>query len=88
MSASIQSCALCAACEPVCPEEIGLVEMTLDLRRRLPQHLPAPMFAQTARPAAPPAAAATVLLGCTAYGLWRRYRPVRPKNPATSQLAS
>ncbi len=62
MSASIQSCTLCAACEPACPEEIGLVEMTLDLRRRLPQHLPPPMVEQTARPAAPRPAAATVLL--------------------------
>lgn len=67
MSASIQSCTLCAACEPACPEEIGLVEMTLDLRRRLPQaaapqHLPAPMVEQTARPAAPRGAATTVLL--------------------------
>jgi ferredoxin len=62
MSASIQSCTLCAACEPVCPEEIGLVEMTLDLRRRLPQHLPAPMVEQTARPGTRRAAAAAVLL--------------------------
>jgi ferredoxin len=37
IAASIQSCTLCAACEPVCPEEIGLVAMTLDLRRQLPQ---------------------------------------------------
>lgn len=35
---SVQSCTLCAACVPVCPEEIPLVDMTLDLRRRLPQH--------------------------------------------------
>jgi ferredoxin len=34
---SIQSCTLCAACEPACPEEIGLVVMTLDLRRQLVQ---------------------------------------------------
>jgi NAD-dependent dihydropyrimidine dehydrogenase PreA subunit len=69
MSASIQSCTLCAACEPACPEEIGLVEMTLDLRRRLPQaaalqqHLPAPMVEQTARPAAAQAAATVLLPG-------------------------
>ena len=66
MSASIQSCTLCAACEPACPEEIGLVEMTLDLRRRLPQatlqNLPAPTVEQKRRPAAPRGAAATVLL--------------------------
>ena len=68
MSASIQSCTLCAACEPACPEEIGLVEMTLDLRRRLPQaaalhHLPAPMVEQTTRPAAPHSAATVLLSG-------------------------
>jgi NAD-dependent dihydropyrimidine dehydrogenase PreA subunit len=34
---SIRSCTLCAACEPACPEGIGLVEMTLDLRRQLVQ---------------------------------------------------
>lgn len=33
--ASVQSCTLCGACEPVCPEEIDLVGMTLDLRTRL-----------------------------------------------------
>lgn len=33
---SIESCALCGACEPVCPESIDLVEMVLDLRRQLP----------------------------------------------------
>ena len=34
---SVQSCTLCAACVPVCPEEIDLIAMTLDLRSRLPQ---------------------------------------------------
>jgi len=58
IATSIQSCTLCAACEPVCPENIGLVEMTLDLRRRLPlteamQDLLPRMNAQTARPLAP-----------------------------------
>jgi ferredoxin len=64
---SIQSCTLCAACEPVCPEEIGLIAMTLDLRRQLP--LPAPMQSlrtrmdeQTARPPAPRASSFAVLL--------------------------
>ena len=32
---SVRSCTLCGACEPVCPEEIDLVGMTLDLRARL-----------------------------------------------------
>ena len=30
---SIEACTLCGACEPVCPENIGLVDMLLDLRR-------------------------------------------------------
>ncbi len=65
ISASVQSCTLCAACEPACPEEIGLVEMTLDLRRRLPQavalqHPPAQTVEQKERPAA--RQASTVLL--------------------------
>ena len=64
---SIESCTLCAACEPVCPEEIGLVEMTLDLRRRLPQSaaaqdLLARMDGQAARPHAPRASSPAVLL--------------------------
>ncbi len=55
---SIQSCTLCAACEPACPEEIGLVAMTLDLRRQLiqpaaVQNLRARMDEQAARPLAP-----------------------------------
>ena len=32
---SIQSCTLCGACEPVCPERINLTDMVLDLRRTL-----------------------------------------------------
>jgi ferredoxin len=33
---SIASCRLCGACEPVCPEEIPLVDMILELRRAQP----------------------------------------------------
>lgn len=33
---SIESCTLCGACEPVCPENIDLVGMLLELRRQLP----------------------------------------------------
>jgi len=67
IAASVDSCTLCAACEPVCPEEIGLVDMTLDLRRQLVQpalaeELRARMDAQAARALAPPASAASVLL--------------------------
>lgn len=36
IAASIESCTLCMACEPVCPENIGLTAMLLDLRRALP----------------------------------------------------
>ncbi len=35
IAASLQSCTLCGACEPVCPEEIDLVGMTLGLRAQL-----------------------------------------------------
>lgn len=37
IAASVESCTLCAACEPVCPEDIGLVAMTLELRAQLAQ---------------------------------------------------
>jgi ferredoxin len=67
IATSIQSCTLCAACEPVCPEEIGLVAMTLDLRRQLPQPaaiqgLRARMNEQAARLLAPRPTGAVVLL--------------------------
>lgn len=35
MAASIESCTLCGACVPMCPEKIDLIGMTLDLRREL-----------------------------------------------------
>lgn len=35
IAGSIQACTLCAACEPVCPERIDLIGMTLQLRRQL-----------------------------------------------------
>lgn len=37
LAASIHSCTMCGACEPVCPENIDLIGMTLGLRARLPQ---------------------------------------------------
>ena len=66
IAASLRSCTLCAACEPVCPEDIDLVGMTLDLRARLPQAaatqaLGARMQAQPARPPAK-ASGSTLLL--------------------------
>lgn len=67
IAASIQSCTLCGACEPVCPEDIGLVAMTLDLRRQLPpsvaaQNLRARMEAQAALPLAPRSTSPAMLL--------------------------
>ncbi len=67
IAASIRSCTLCAACEPACPEDIGLVAMTLDLRRELiqpaaVQSLRARMDEQAARPYAPRASSVTMLL--------------------------
>lgn len=40
IAVSIDSCTLCMACEPVCPENIGLTPMMLDLRRGLAAPLP------------------------------------------------
>jgi Fe-S oxidoreductase len=37
IAASVESCTLCAACEPVCPENIDLVGMILSLRAQLPR---------------------------------------------------
>lgn len=37
---SLEACVTCGACEPVCPEEIDTVGMTLDLRRSAPLDLP------------------------------------------------
>jgi len=64
---SVEACTLCGACEPVCPENIGLVDMLLDLRRALPpsttaQNLHARMQAEAARPWALPPASGSVLL--------------------------
>jgi ferredoxin len=37
IAASINSCTLCGACEPACPENITLVDMIANLRRWLPR---------------------------------------------------
>ena len=37
---SLDACVTCGACEPVCPEEIDTVGMTLDLRKSSPLDLP------------------------------------------------
>jgi ferredoxin len=36
LAASLASCTLCGACEPICPEEIPLVDLVIDLRGKLP----------------------------------------------------
>ena len=43
LAPSIESCTLCGACEPACPENIDLVGMVLGLRRQLPPVAPVPM---------------------------------------------
>jgi ferredoxin len=65
---SVQSCTLCGACEPVCPEEIDLVGMTVDLRTRLAdgsavRALQSKMETQAAYPAAPVSASVVLLPG-------------------------
>jgi len=67
IAASIQSCTLCAACEPVCPEDIALIVMAQELRCQLPQpalvqSLRARMEEQAARPRAPRPSTPAVLL--------------------------
>jgi heterodisulfide reductase subunit C len=47
---SIDSCTLCGACEPACPENIDLVAMTQNLRAQLPQPPLPSAPALTARP--------------------------------------
>lgn len=36
IAASVESCTLCGSCEPACPENIGLMDMILELRREQP----------------------------------------------------
>jgi heterodisulfide reductase subunit C len=52
LAGSIESCTLCGACEPACPENIALVELVLDLRRQLPPMAPVAIGARTATHAA------------------------------------
>ncbi len=65
LATSIDSCTLCMACEPVCPENIGLTSMLLDLRREqaLPQvHLEARMHAAAQRESTKPASSGTLFV--------------------------
>lgn len=68
LAASAQACTLCGACEPVCPEKIDLIGMTLALRRALPetptlQALRVRMSEAHARPVTAVAASTVVLAG-------------------------
>ncbi len=63
MAAAIDSCTLCMACEPVCPEDIGLVEMILSLRRAgADARVDLPPLAPATLPRAMPSATQTSLL--------------------------
>ena len=68
LAASAQACTLCGACEPVCPEKIDLIGMTLSLRRALPetpalQALRVRMSEAHARPVTAVSASTVVLAG-------------------------
>ena len=52
LAPSIESCTLCGACEPACPENIDLVGMVLGLRSQLPRAASIPMGAGKATHAA------------------------------------
>lgn len=66
LAAALWNCTLCAACDPVCPEQIDVTGMILNLRRQLvhphAQDLQARMEGQTTRSPATQSTAASVLL--------------------------
>ncbi len=62
MTISIQSCTLCGACEPVCPERINLTDMVLDLRRTLGPPPGFPTSAPESRAGLQPISSAPLLL--------------------------
>lgn len=75
LAPSIESCTLCGACEPVCPEDIGLVELVMKLRRELPrstvaQNLQTRLLDEPVAPVFGPRATTTVLLAGSMY-MWR-----------------
>ena len=75
LAPSIESCTLCGACEPVCPENIGLVDMLMNLRRELPpstitRNLRTNLQDEPVRPLYGPRATSTVLLAGAMY-MWR-----------------
>ena len=52
LAPSVESCTLCGACEPACPENIDLVGMVLGLRGRLPPVAIVPVRTRKSTPAA------------------------------------
>jgi heterodisulfide reductase subunit C len=48
LAPSIESCTLCGACEPACPENIDLTGMVLRLRAQLPPVAPVPAYTRQA----------------------------------------
>jgi ferredoxin len=72
LAPSIESCTLCGACEPVCPENIGLVELVMKLRRELPRstvahNLQTRLLDQPVAPVFGPRATSTVVLAGSMY---------------------
>ena len=62
LAASTLSCTLCAACEPVCPEDIGLIGMVLDLRRQLGPPAGFETPPESGRPFVAPRSSSTLLI--------------------------
>ena len=71
LAASIDACTFCGACEPACPEGIGLIAMMVGLRAELARHAPGRVEQVRARmdhnakepvSAVPPASRAATLL--------------------------
>ena len=66
IAVALWNCSLCAACDPVCPEQIDVTGMILSLRRQLAHHdagnLQARMEEQTSRSPAVQSAVTTILL--------------------------
>lgn len=72
---SVESCTLCGACEPVCPENIGLVDLLMSLRRELPpstvsKNLYDHFQREPVRAMVVPRETSTVLLATPTY-MWR-----------------
>ncbi len=63
LASSIESCTLCGACEPACPENIDLIGMVLGLRRQLPPVAPVPIETRRATQAADYADQCVLLAG-------------------------